>query len=323
MADSDVTIRRATPADLSRIVEVGAAALGWRSGEPNETLFRWKHLDNPFGQSPMWVAEADGRIAGYRVFMRWELLDQEGRLKRAVRAVDTATHPDFQRRGVFRSLTSAAVDEMIDEGVDLVFNTPNGQSLPGYLKLGWESLGRIPVAARLTSPTGLLRLRGARQPAAKWSEASGAGVPARDVDADVVGGLMAESAPSGLRTRLGPDLVRWRFGLDELKYRVWAPDGPEAGVVYFRVRRRGTARECAVSLVLTPPDRPGGAGSLVAGLSRAVDADSLLMLGRRWPGARSVPVPGQGPVLAVRSLATAAPESVTEWDLQLGDIELF
>ena len=36
-----------------------------------------------------------------------------------------------------------------------------------------------------------------------------------------------------------------------------------------------------------------------------------------------VPVPGQGPVLAVRSLATAAPESVTEWDLQLGDIELF
>lgn len=323
MADSDVTIRRAIPADLAQIVEVGAAALGWMPGDPNEALFTWKHRENPFGESPIWVAEVDGRMAGYRAFMRWELIDGQGVLRRAVRAVDTATHPDFQRRGVFRALTSTAVEEMTAEGVDLVFNTPNGQSLPGYLKLGWRNLGKLPVAARLTSPSGLVRLRGARRPAEKWSEPAEAGAPADNVDPELLGGLVAGPTPAGLRTRLSPDLLRWRFGLDDLNYRIWAPDGPDAGVIYFRVRRRGTARECAVSLLLTPADRPARARELIAGLSRVVDADYLLTLGRRWPGSRSVAVPGQGPILAARSLASEAPSSVADWDLQLGDIELF
>ncbi len=36
-------------------------------------LFAWKHFENPFGRSLMLVAEADGVIAGFRAFMRWQL----------------------------------------------------------------------------------------------------------------------------------------------------------------------------------------------------------------------------------------------------------
>ena len=156
MVDSSITIRRASDADLDEIIAVGAAALGWKPNEPNSELFRWKHVDNPFGASPIWLAEIDGQIAGYRAFMRWELVDASGRLWRAVRAVDTATHPDFQRRGIFSRLTMHAVEEMRDEGGDIVFNTPNTQSRPGYLKMGWIDVGRLPVAIRPTSVSSTL-----------------------------------------------------------------------------------------------------------------------------------------------------------------------
>ena len=62
--------------------------------------------------------------------------------------MDTATHPDFQRRGIFSRLTEAAVEAARDDGVDLVFNTPNEKSGAGYLKMGWQEVGPIGVMVR-------------------------------------------------------------------------------------------------------------------------------------------------------------------------------
>ena len=140
--ESNVVIREADEADIEAVVALASAALGWRPEEPNEALFRWKHLENPAGVSPMWVAELDGTMAGFRTFLRW-------RFRRpgiadpveAVRAVDTATHPDFQGRGIFSTLTRHAVGALSDTGAGFVFNTPNAQSRPGYLKMGWVEAG--------------------------------------------------------------------------------------------------------------------------------------------------------------------------------------
>ena len=259
---NDITVRRATDADLDAIIEVASASLGWRSGEPHDELFRWKHFDNPFGVSPMWVAESGTDLAGFRAFMRWELERPDGAPVRAVRAVDTATHPDHQRRGVFSKLTSHALGEMRDEGVDIVFNTPNEQSRPGYLKMGWIDVGRLPVAFRPTSFRALPKLAKARTAAEKWSEHSPTGVAATEViDDPVLATLLAgQPSPTGLRTRLTADLLAWRYRLAPLRYRAWAPDGIAGGVVLFRVRRRGSARECSVGTVLAP----GGDRSRVA-----------------------------------------------------------
>src|SRR4029450_11514322 len=100
------------------------------------------------------VADHDDRLIGLRAFMRWRLAAGDRDLA-AVRAVDTATHPDFQGMGVFSRLTRAALDAMEGQ-VDLVFNTPNGKSGPGYLKLGWREVGRVPVAVRVRRPLRLL-----------------------------------------------------------------------------------------------------------------------------------------------------------------------
>ena len=80
--------------------------------------------------------------------MRWRLTTPGGGELSCVRAVDTAVHPDFQRRGLFRSLNEAAIEIARDDGVDLVFNTPNAQSRPGYLKQGWRDVGPIGVMIR-------------------------------------------------------------------------------------------------------------------------------------------------------------------------------
>jgi GNAT superfamily N-acetyltransferase len=78
--------------------------------------------------------------------------DPDGTTINAVRAVDTATHPDWQGRGIFSRLTLGALDDLRDDGVDCVFNTPNDKSRPGYLKMGWQQVGKVPVSVRLTGP---------------------------------------------------------------------------------------------------------------------------------------------------------------------------
>lgn len=324
MTDSDISLRRAGPDEVEAIVAMAAAALGWRAGEPNAELFRWKHVTNPFGASPMWVAESGDRLAGFRALMRWELMDATGRRFRAVRAVDTATHPDFQRRGIFSKLTMHGVQEMRLEGVDFVFNTPNDQSRPGYLKMGWIDVGRLPVAFRPTSFGALVRVARARTAAEKWSEESPVGVPALDVlGNDAIAGLLdSRPAPAGLATPLSADYLQWRYGLEPLHYRAWAPDAVEDGVVVFRVRRRGSARECSVGSVLSPGGGARRALQLLHGLGKAVDADYLLNMSRT-PLRGFIPMPGQGPRLTAREVATSPPASLRGWDMSLGDIELF
>jgi GNAT superfamily N-acetyltransferase len=103
--------------------------------------------------------------------MRWEFLDGD-RVVRAVRAVDTATHPDYQGRGIFTRLTLHALDELATEGIEFVFNTPNDQSRPGYLKMGWQVVGQLPTAVRPTRLARIARVAKARVPAERWSTPS-------------------------------------------------------------------------------------------------------------------------------------------------------
>ena len=71
---------------------------------------------------------------------------------KAVRAVDTATHPDHQGKGIFKKLTLALLEECEREGVDFVYNTPNGNSKSGYLKMAWQELGKLPVQVSIKRP---------------------------------------------------------------------------------------------------------------------------------------------------------------------------
>lgn len=318
---TDLQIREVTDADLPGVLELLEASLGWIPDDQYAAFFAWKHHDNPFGRSPGWVAVDGDRLAGLRVWLRWEFEDGDA-THRAVRAVDTATHPDYRGRGVFRTLTMHGIEAMRHDGVDFVFNTPNEQSRPGYLKMGWRQVGRLPVSLRFASPAAAMRAWRARVPADKWSRPSDVGVPADAALADVtrIRALLDDRpTASGLRTRLTPQFLRWRYGFQPLHYRVLADDH---GMVVFRLRRRGSSLECVVNAVLA--DDPGAERRLLRRLGRESGADHLMRIDR-GPGwaAGFIPLPGQGPILTWREVTSTTMPPLARWDLGMGDVELF
>jgi GNAT superfamily N-acetyltransferase len=326
---ADVVVRRADDTDLPAILELASAALGWREGEPNEQLFAWKHQTNPFGVSPMWVAEIGGELAGFRTFMRWEWqrgVDQP--VARAVRAVDTATHPDFQGQGVFTKLTLGAIDELATDGVDFVFNTPNDQSRPGYLKMGWRVVGRLPVRVRPSSLHAMARMASSRVPADKWSLESDVGTAPDEAFADIAGVdslLTSQPATTGLRTNRSAAFFQWRYGLEPLAYRVLLAGGDIVdGFLVFRLRLRGGAVEAVVDDVVVPGASAEIEQRLLLDLAQQSGADYLIRLDhRRFPPGRFVPLPKQGPILTWRAVNQTTMPPLAEWDVRLGDIELF
>ncbi len=319
-----IAIRRATPADRADILALLASSLGRESDPRYDALYAWKHEENVFGPSPAWVATDGDRLAGFRVLMRWEFVEG-GTVVRAVRAVDTATHPDFQGQGIFTKLTLHALDELRDD-VSFVFNTPNDQSRPGYLKMGWLEIGRLPTAVRPTHLAGIPRIATARVPAERWSTPSSAGEDAAEVldDVGALERLLASlPAPAGIRTRLSPDFLRWRYRTPLLGYRaVVAPGGIDHGIAIFRIRARGTAREAALSAVIAGGGDRATEARLTRAVARTADADYVIRLGGGViaPGGM-VRLPGQGPLLTWRALGASTPPAT--WDLSLGDIELF
>ncbi|MCY2686971.1 GNAT family N-acetyltransferase [Salinimicrobium sp. TH3] len=137
-------IREAVAADVPEIVQVLKASLGETELPLSEEIWNYKHRNNPFGQSIVLIAIEDKNIVGVRALMRWKW-HRNGKEYFCLRAVDTATHPKHQGKGIFKKLTLKAVDVAQTEGADFIFNTPNEKSRPGYLKMGWEISGKLKV----------------------------------------------------------------------------------------------------------------------------------------------------------------------------------
>jgi GNAT superfamily N-acetyltransferase len=322
---TDLFVRPSTDDDLPAVLDLVRNSLGWSPDDPDELLFHWKHHENPFGRSPAWVALAGERLVGFRTLMRWEFVAGDGTIK-AVRAVDTVTAPDFRGRGIFSLLTKTALAEMEAEGVDLVFNTPNDQSRQGYLKLGWQVVGRLPTGMRPASLRSLMRTGRSRVPAELWSHHCEVGVSPAEAFADdtavddLLGAVSAGGGASCLRTRRTAPYLRWRYGLAPLHYRVLTLGSDLGdGCVVFRLRRRGSSVEAAIVEILVP--RPSPLRRLVRDVLRLTGADHAVAIGHGWRDGL-IPLRGQGPLLTARALRSTPPAS-GDWALELGDIELF
>lgn len=333
----DLHVRPYRDADEPAVLDLLLASLGpGPTGARTPAFFRWKHLENPFGRSVMLVAETGGKLVGLRAFMRWELRRGE-RTVRAVRAVDTATHPDFQGRGIFARLTADALSAL-EGDADLVFNTPNEKSGPGYLKLGWRQVGRVPIAVRVRRP-----LRIAAAAARRGTEGDpgpapedGEGAPAGEVLAEPglqLSGAVGGPAP-GLATPRTAAYLRWRYGPPGLAYRAVVEEGAgdTRGLAVYRIRPRGRLWETMLVELLSPSGDPGAGRALIRRVVRAAPVDHVTChFPPRSPAARAarragfLPAPG-GPTLMVRPVAPdVGPDAWDRrsWALSLGDVELF
>lgn len=304
-----------------------SSALRWSGDDRFPAFFVWKHLENAFGPSPAWVAVDQAKVVGFRAFLRWEL-ESDGEVLRVVRAVDTATDPDHQRQGIFSRLTRQALTELADEGVAFVFNTPNEKSRPGYLKMGWSDVGRLPLVARPRSLRALARVVQARQVAERWSLPTPAGVAAGEALADtdrVTAILGSQPRRAGMHTNRHASFLGWRYGFEPLRYRAM-PAGRDLddGFAVFRLRRRGTATEAAVADVLVPGADPRLAAQALRKVASAEGVDYAIALNP--PGSHRagfLPALGQGPRLVWRGLNRTEKPPPRSWDLALADVELF
>jgi hypothetical protein len=169
----------------------------------------------------------------------------------------------------------------------------------------------------------------ARTAAERWSAPTTAGSPAHEVltDRDGIARLLASREDGDrLVTRVSPEFLAWRYASEPIDYRALvARDGLDAGLVLFRVRRRGGARELAVCDVIVAGDDAGLRRDLLRRLARVADADYLIA-GESSTAARTgfVRVPRLGPILTSRVPPDqGVPPPLGEWGLRLGDIELF
>ena len=312
-----ITTRPLQKQDVESVLELLRAALG----EPpllrrTPELFAWKHFSNPFGESLALVAESGGQIVGLRALMRWELRTDDGSTLRCVRAVDTATHPDHHRRGIFRRLTEEAIEAAEADGVDLVFNTPNAKSGAGYLSMGWVEVGSIGVLAR---PSWRFL---AKRPSVGAQEDAGLFM---SHPTPVMPLTVGDRQPLGLRTPRTEDYLKWRYASHPTARYFRVDRGESVAVV--RPNIRNGRRELIVvdafgghaAAVIRRAARKSKSAYLVAWFSRGSP--------ERRAAIRSglLPVPGLAPLTLMARPLRELPvdvSSMATWDLALSDLEL-
>jgi predicted N-acetyltransferase YhbS len=334
VSEAPIGTRAMTDADVPAVVDLLNEALGPAPGGVDRgALFEWKHLRNPAGRSIALVAELDGSIVGLRSFMRWTLEGANGERVTAVRAVDTATSPSVQRRGIFSRLTTEGLERCRDEGVRFVFNTPNDKSRPGYLKMGWHVVARWPIWTKVRRPDRLLVAAARRDLASGPGVQVSAGSSARPVSEvlDAAGAIAAAAgAPRrGLHTPCTKDHLRWRYAEGPMVYHAVVGEG---ALVVVRLRARGRLREAVVCEAMAR----AGAERELRQMLRDVPADTgadhaVAHLGSGWPGRASLNgagyhrLPRVGMVFTVRRLDESEPDPLdrSNWALTLGDLEVF
>jgi GNAT superfamily N-acetyltransferase len=347
----DLALRAYGVEQMSPILALLQQTLGNHGAvRKSEAFWQWKHHRNPFGHSYgiySW-SEREQRAAGLRVLMRWRFDSPDGRTILAARAVDTATHPDFQRRGIFSTLTRRAIEDLTGEGVHLIFNTPNHKSLPGYLKMKWQIVARWPLYLKILRPLSMIRARLRPQgdpPPLHTADFFGSQIlpwsafAERYADplADLIPRWEADRPRRGLRTPRTWDYLRWRYGehphVDYGFFPFTVGNARDvAGVAILRPNYRYGWREAVLAeLLLAEPDARLGQ-SLLRGLVRQVKADYLVAhfaartVERRtlWP-AGFLSAPGQGITFTVRFLQEEGEPftAPAAWDLSLGDLEIF
>ena len=243
------SIREAEAEDTPQILSVLRAALG-ESPLLRRTpeLFAWKHLDNPFGRSIVLVATRGSQVVGVRALMRWELVLPRGMTIKCVRPVDTATHPDFSRKGIFRALTLEALDAARDSGVQLVFNTPNRMSAAGYFSMGWKEVGWMGAIVRPRLGKAI-SVKNGQSPSI--AEAVPDAQPFRAAD-------VADRAPLGLRTPRTPEYLSWRFSRHPTAQYGWLGDTSGCGLVVRASQRNGRVETVIADLLGGRQGRPAG-----------------------------------------------------------------
>lgn len=316
----DITYRAGKDEDVPQIVALLRASLGEELLPKSELFWNWKHVKNPFGNSPLAVAIHNDKIVGVRAFMQWRW-EGDGKSFRALRAVDTAVHPDYQGFGIFTKLTLGLIDTCRKEGFDLVFNTPNDKSRPGYLKMGWVAKGKLPIRIRFVAGIG------------RSSSMESLLTPVDSaVDLFFEKDFSAQAGGS-LCTPVSKEYLLWRYHqVPGQQYFGWT-DRNKSLLVIVRVKKKKWASEIRIVGIISRRDgneassmsefintiRKGGPSYLSCTPHDDESVNAALSRNFFLPALRL------GPVVTIRKIPDTfdVDSFVAQWRPAMGDMELF
>jgi GNAT superfamily N-acetyltransferase len=231
---------------------------GWPRRLPGAdpaAVFRWKHLESPFGPSVMVVAEAEGAVIGFQALLRWPVAAGRGTLETA-RGADIAVDPAQRGRGVAGALLRAAAAAIAGEAA-FAFSNPNAMSDPMLVKLGRRPVGPFGVLVRPRRPLRMLRARlSATASGAAPAIAAETAAEALGDSAELASLLQEVPAAAGrFATALDPAYLRWRYGSVGDYRAIRVHDGGRLrGLAIFRVVPKGPLWASAVCEVLAAGD---------------------------------------------------------------------
>jgi GNAT superfamily N-acetyltransferase len=208
---SGFEIEPLTDDDVDEAIAVVNAAFGF---ERDDDWFVWKHREGPWGPSAGVVARDERGIAGVRLLLPWRFRGPAGTLD-AYRAVEAATAPRAQGKGVFSLLNRHLMERAVDAGPTMLFSTPNANSRGGYAKLGWSWLTPVPHVWRPVRPR-------------RWR------APLLEAE-DAIARYRGGPPPSRVATDWSPAALTWRLDpRSGHRYDVIADDDHPAGIAYRR-----------------------------------------------------------------------------------------
>lgn len=104
--------------------------------------FIWKFEKSPYGKSVLACAFDNNKVVGCVAFGMGKIVYNSKEYIAAL-SYETFVHPDYQNRGLFKKLITAAEEELKNKEVSFLYNFPNTKSLPGFLKLNWNKFNHI------------------------------------------------------------------------------------------------------------------------------------------------------------------------------------
>lgn len=124
--------------NTKRLSELMFACFGKKA---DESYFKWKYFDNPAGDLIAYEALYEGKSVGFYGIIP-ELYTLDGKVEKVYQSMDTMTHPDFQRRGLFIKLARLTYEDALEnEGKLFIVGFPGGQSYGGFIKkLDWKTI---------------------------------------------------------------------------------------------------------------------------------------------------------------------------------------
>lgn len=129
------------PAQLETYSRLLNAAFG--TDKFNTRALAWRYRDNPAGTvvgADAWDGET---LAAHYVTCPLEA-KIDGEVVKGLLSLNTATHPDYQGRGLFTALAQHTYELGAAAGYGFVIGVANANSTPGFLrKLSFHDMGRL------------------------------------------------------------------------------------------------------------------------------------------------------------------------------------